>query len=77
MVVAKPISRQFFHQAIKLVATSRRRVMGLKSENQRLQSRSRRSAWSTAPSASDPVSEHDRAAGTPLYRKAGDGFAHA
>ena len=37
MVVAKPISRQFFHQAIKLVATSRRRVMGLKSENQRLQ----------------------------------------
>ena len=37
MVVGKPIGKQFFHQALKLVATSRRRLLGLQSENQRLQ----------------------------------------
>lgn len=37
MVLPKPISRQFFCQSLKLVAAARRRMLGLKNENTRLQ----------------------------------------
>jgi AmiR/NasT family two-component response regulator len=36
-VVSKPISRQFFFQALKLVTASRRRLQGLKKENAKLE----------------------------------------
>lgn len=35
-VVEKPLSRQMFYQALRLVAASRRRMLGLKQENARL-----------------------------------------
>ena len=37
MVLPKPISRQFFCQSLKLVSAARRRMLGLKNENTRLQ----------------------------------------
>ncbi|MFT3951588.1 MAG: ANTAR domain-containing protein [Oscillospiraceae bacterium] len=37
MVVPKPISKSFFYQAIKLVVATRKRLMGLKNENVKLQ----------------------------------------
>ncbi len=36
-VVPKPVSRAFFYQALKLVEASRRRMLGLRTENLRLQ----------------------------------------
>ncbi len=36
-VIAKPISRTFFYQSLKLIEASRRRLLGLKSENLILQ----------------------------------------
>lgn len=36
-VVAKPIGKALFYQALKLVAASRRRILGLKKENVKLQ----------------------------------------
>lgn len=36
-VIPKPVSRQMFYQSVKLVAASRRRLLGIKSENIRLQ----------------------------------------
>lgn len=36
-VVPKPVSRQMFYQSLKLVAAAHRRMLGLKSENVRLQ----------------------------------------
>lgn len=38
-VVSKPVSRPFFYQAFKMVCASRRRVLGLKDENIRLQNK--------------------------------------
>ena len=38
-VVGKPLSRPFFFQAIKLVAASRKRIMGLQTENNKLQTK--------------------------------------
>ncbi|TCL44496.1 ANTAR domain-containing response regulator [Harryflintia acetispora] len=35
-VIPKPVSRQMFYQSLKLVAATRRRMLGLKSENVRL-----------------------------------------
>lgn len=37
MVLPKPISRQFFSQSLKLISAARRRMLGLKNENTRLQ----------------------------------------
>lgn len=37
VVVPKPISRQLFFQSLKIVSAARRRLMGLRSENIRLQ----------------------------------------
>jgi response regulator NasT len=39
VVVPKPVSRQFFHQAYKLAASTHRRALGLQMENDRLQDR--------------------------------------
>lgn len=36
-MVPKPVSRAFFYQALKLVEASRRRMLGLRTENLRLQ----------------------------------------
>lgn len=38
-VVAKPMNRQLFYQAVKLVTASRRRLLGLRRENSQLQKR--------------------------------------
>ena len=37
LVVAKPLNRQLFYQALRLAAASRRRMLGLKKENVKLQ----------------------------------------
>jgi len=37
VVVSKPVNRQFFHQAYKLVVASHRRAMSLQQENDKLQ----------------------------------------
>lgn len=39
LVVPKPISRPLFFQAVKLVSSSRRRLLGLKNENVKLQNK--------------------------------------
>ncbi|WP_101910528.1 ANTAR domain-containing response regulator [Marasmitruncus massiliensis] len=39
LVVSKPIGRPLFYQALKLAEASRKRLMGLQSENTRLQSK--------------------------------------
>lgn len=39
MVVSKPIGKALFYQALKLIDASRKRLMGLQSENNRLQSK--------------------------------------
>lgn len=39
MVVSKPIGRALFYQALKLIESSRKRLLGLQSENNRLQSK--------------------------------------
>ena len=38
-VVPKPVSRPFFYQAVRLAQASHRRVLGLRTENVRLQSK--------------------------------------
>lgn len=37
LVVSKPLSRQLFYQSLKLVMATRRRILGLKTENDKLQ----------------------------------------
>lgn len=37
MVISKPLSRQFFYQALKFVNASRKRILGLQNENIKLQ----------------------------------------
>ena len=39
LVVSKPIGRPLFYQALKLIDASRKRLLGLQSENSRLQSK--------------------------------------
>ena len=39
MVLGKPLGRAMFYQALKMVAAARRRVLGLKQENRKLQSK--------------------------------------
>ncbi|MEE1492275.1 MAG: ANTAR domain-containing protein, partial [Massilioclostridium sp.] len=39
LVVSKPLSRQLFYQSIKLVMVTRRRILGLKTENDKLQNK--------------------------------------
>lgn len=39
MVVGKPISRQLFYQAIKMLSASRKRLLGLQHENLKLQNK--------------------------------------
>jgi AmiR/NasT family two-component response regulator len=39
LVVGKPLSRPFFYQTLKLAAASRRRMLGLQKENQKLQNK--------------------------------------
>ncbi|MDR1320376.1 MAG: ANTAR domain-containing protein [Gracilibacteraceae bacterium] len=38
-VLAKPLNRQIFHQSLKLMAASRRRIVGLKLQNSKLQNK--------------------------------------
>ena len=38
-VVPRPLNKQFFYQALKLLETSRKRIIGLKDENTRLQTK--------------------------------------
>lgn len=74
MVLGKPLGRAMFYQALKMVAAARRRVLGLKQENRKLQSKIEEIRLvDRAKCHADPIPLHDRVPGAPLHRKAGDG----